>query len=119
MEPTGTVEDTHYLKYYLNLNSLGGNYANISFCLMVRSHCPTPTPTPIQTPTQTRIDSIGFNSNLCLCRCLCSVNTSTQFYTTHFFIGVCVGIGVGQCERTINVPTFNKEHLFLRLQNSL
>ena len=51
MERTGTVEDTHFLKYYLNLNCLGGNYANISFCF--------------------------------------------------------------------NVPAFNKEHLFLRLQNSL
>ena len=43
MESTGTVKDTLFLKYYLNLNSLGGNYANISFYSNVHTFIPTPT----------------------------------------------------------------------------
>ena len=29
------------------------------------------------------------------------MNISTQFYYNSFFIGVCIGLGVGQCEQTI------------------
>ena len=29
------------------------------------------------------------------------MKTSTQFCTTHFFIGLFMGLGVGQCENTI------------------
>ena len=30
------------------------------------------------------------------------MNTSTQFYATHFFIfGLCIGLGLWQCEHTI------------------
>ena len=31
---------------------------------------------------------------------LCFVNISTQFCTSHF-IGICISLGVGQCEHTI------------------
>ena len=68
---------------------------------MVRSHCPTLTQTPIQTQTQTRIGSIGFNSKSV------SVSVSVQCEHLHtilynpFFIGVCVSVGVRQCEHTI------------------
>ena len=29
------------------------------------------------------------------------MNTSTQFYTTNFFISLFIGLGYGQCEHTI------------------
>ena len=47
-------------------------------CLTVRSHCPTPTPIQRPTPTQIMINSIK-----------------------PIFVGLCIGLFVGQCEHTI------------------
>ena len=76
------------------------------------SHWPTPTPTPTPTP-----DKMGLQP-FCICVAVgvcvgvgVSVDPCEQFcilLLNPFFIGVCVCVGVGQCEHTINVRRFER-----------
>ena len=57
------------------------------------------------TETETDIDTNKFTEismGICVDVCLCTVCTLPQNSTTHFLIGLCIGLGVGQCEHIIN-----------------
>ena len=57
-----------------------------------------------ETGTEIETNPVQQNSTgICVGLYLCSENTSTQFYTTPYFISPFICCGVGQCEHTINV----------------
>ena len=63
------------------------------------------------TDTHTKTDKLQQYLMALLSRC--SANTSTQFHTTYCFIGVCVRVGVGQCECTTNKNVFQQDAYWL------
>ena len=57
-----------------------------------------------ETGTEIETNPVQQNSmGICVGLYLCSENTSTQFYTTPYFISPFICCGVRQCEHTINV----------------
>ena len=66
----------------------------------------TQTPTQMLTPTPTPIKWVSKPfasvSVSVLMSVSASLNSSTYYNRTHFFIGVCVCVSVGQCEHSIN-----------------
>ena len=62
-----------------------------SFCFTVCSHCPTPTSIP------NRQIATELSGIVVLVQCE-HLNT---ILCNPFFVGVCIGVSVGQCERTI------------------